>query len=366
MNNQVDLRKGLFVCLIVLSLAGCYPALETPTLSIEPSPSQPTVLDTPPTETALPPTLEPFPTNTPYPTTQPQTPTITVCSSGCDFQRIQDAIDHPATKDGDIIGVLDEIHTEAGILVSKSLTIQGSSPELSIIQAHEKAGDATERVFTIPENVQVTLRDLIIQKGYPAQTPFSGGGIRNQGHLIVESCLIQNNRAGDGGGILNRGELTVINSTISRNHSDGIGDPGIECGTGGGINNAFRSTLIIHNSLIKSNTADGKGGGLHIACEGEVTVVNSEISENKSTRNGGGVFLKGTLNLIDSQVTRNSTPADGGGVIVYGTLNYYESAITGNLAGGNCIIWGDDSYKGKGDVLIESNTTIPKNKCHFK
>jgi predicted outer membrane repeat protein len=118
--------------------------------------------------------------------------------------------------------------------------------------------------------------------------------------------------------------------------------------------------------VVKNNQAEGKGGGLHIACEGFATIVNSEISQNKSTKNGGGVFLKGTMTLIDSRITRNSTPADGGGVIVYGILNYYESAISGNLVGGNCIIWGDDSYKGKGEVAVESNRTIPLNNCHFK
>jgi hypothetical protein len=319
-----------------------------------------------PSATPIPDTPTPDPTNTPYPASTPQDPTITVCKTGCDYPSVQTAIDNPGTNPGDVIRIMDEVHTEAGIRVSKSVTIQGISEERSIIQAHESTAEATDRVFLVAEGVQVTIRDLIIQKGYPRETPYTGGGILNFGDLVVENCHVRKNQAGDAGGIQNRGNLVVINSTISHNYADGIGDPGMECGKGGGIVNAFQNTLEVYNSAISSNIAAGKGGGLHVACEGFATLVNTIINENKSTRNGGGIFLKGTLTLIDSQITRNSTRADGGGVIIYGLLNYYDSAITNNTSGGNCIIWGDDSYKGKGEVGITENLRIPDNNCHFK
>ena len=355
----------LFFILSIFSV-GCAVTAEPSTpSSISSSTPNPTFTKLP-TQPVVPASPTSLPTNTPYPTSLPQPSTITVCGSGCDFRTVQEAINDSGTQDGDIIGILDEVHTEAGILVSKSVTIQGLGLDKTIVQAHEQTGQATQRVFTITENVKVTLRNLTIQKGYPSQAPFSGGGIRNQGDLTIENCLIRNNSAGDGGGILNRGNLLVINSTISHNFADGIGEPGIECGTGGGINNAFGYSLIIHNSQIKNNIAAGKGGGLHIACEGNANIINTEISENKSTKNGGGIFLKGTLILIDSLITRNSTPADGGGIIIYGTLHYIDTVIGGNLAGGNCIIWGDDSYKGQGEVGVENNTRVPDNNCHLK
>lgn len=356
----------VWIVFVVWSLPGCAPVAENEGL-VQPvetgasSTSTAAASVTPISDTA-----QPDPTNTPYPASTPQDPTITVCHSGCDFHTVQAAIDDPGTISGDIIRIMDDIHTEAGILVSKNITIQGISQERSIIQAHEQTGEATDRVFLVAEGVRVTIRDLVIQKGYPTQTPFTGGGILNFGDLTVENCLIRNNRAGDAGGIQNRGVLVVINSTISNNFADGIGDPGMECGKGGGIVNAFQNTLTIYNSMITNNEAAGKGGGLHVACEGFATLVNTIISGNRSSRNGGGVFLKGTLTLIDSQITRNSTPEDGGGVIIYGVLNYYDSAISNNSSGGNCIIWGDDSYRGKGEVGIAENLRIPDNNCHFK
>jgi hypothetical protein len=356
----------LWVIPCLFALTGCSFGYEKEVLDPTVAPVLPATSTNEPSPTFLPKTATPAPTNTPYPSSSPQDPTITVCGSGCDYQTVQSAINNSKTADGAVIRIMDEVHTEAGIVVTKSIAIQGLSLDRSIIQAHEDYHSATDRVFLVQEGAQVIIRDLIIQKGYPAETPYTGGGILNFGELIVENCLIQKNQAGDAGGIQNRGILTIINTTISHNFADGIGDPGMECGKGGGIVNAFQSTLTIHNSQITNNVAAGKGGGLHVACEGRATLTNTVISENKSTRNGGGVFLKGTLTLIDSQITRNSTPADGGGVIIYGVLNYIDSAIKDNLTGGNCIIWGDESYRGKGEVGITDNTRIPDNNCHFQ
>jgi len=360
-------NKTLFWQIIILTfflLTGCSTVSEDLTSVVETK--LPATFTIEPSVTPLNNTATPGPTNTPYPASTPQDPTITVCRSRCDFQTVQAAIDSSGTINGDVIRILDDIHTEAGIIISKNIIIQGSSQEKSIIQAHEQAKEATDRVFLIVEGVNVTIRDLIIQKGFPTQTPYTGGGILNYGELTVENCLIRKNKAGDAGGIQNRGNLVVINSIISHNFADGFGDPGMECGKGGGIVNAFQSSLTIYNSSITSNVAAGKGGGLHVACEGNATLINTIINENKSTRNGGGVFLKGTLTLIDSQITRNSTPADGGGVIIYGVLNYTNSAINNNNSGGNCIIWGDESYRGMGEVGIAENEWIPDNNCHLK
>lgn len=363
-NNSLASVIVFAFCLVFLP--GCESVPESTEISQSVETKAPSTPTAEPSATPIPDTPSQDPTNTPYPASTPQDPTISVCKSGCDYSSVQAAINNPSTMPGDVIRIMDEVHTEYGIQISKSVTIQGISEERSIIQAHEQAAEASDRVFLVAEGVQVTIRDLIIQKGYPRETPYTGGGILNFGDLTVENCLIRKNQAGDAGGIQNRGNLVVINSTISHNYADGIGDPGMECGKGGGIVNAFQNTLEVYNSTISSNIAAGKGGGVHVACEGFATLVNTIISDNKSTRNGGGVFLKGNLTLIDSQITRNSTRADGGGVIIYGVLNYYDSAITKNTSGGNCIIWGDDSYKGKGELGITENLRIPDNNCHFK
>ena len=97
-------------------------------------------------------------TATPAPTSTPLGPvTVTVCASGCDFVTIQTAIDDANTVAGSTIDVTDAVHTEAGISVSKDVVIQGQGMDSTIVQAHEAAGEATERVFSIAEGATVVI-----------------------------------------------------------------------------------------------------------------------------------------------------------------------------------------------------------------
>ena len=52
-------------------------------------------------------------------------PDVTVCADGCDFTTIRAALDVASTIPGSVIGVRDTVHTEAGIVVDKNVTIQG-------------------------------------------------------------------------------------------------------------------------------------------------------------------------------------------------------------------------------------------------
>ncbi len=128
-NNLAGPKLIALICIFVLLLPGCTVSPNAVSGSPSVNTTTPTIETTiaPVTPTAS--TIPPLPTNTPYPTSQPQAATISVCASGCDFQTIQAAIDNSGTQDGAIIGIQDEVHTEAGIIVSKSLTIQGSGPD---------------------------------------------------------------------------------------------------------------------------------------------------------------------------------------------------------------------------------------------
>ena len=167
----------------------------------------------------------------------------TVCAAGCDFTTIQAALDDAGTPPGSTIHVTDTIHTEAEITINKDVkdvTIQGQGAENTIIQAHETAGEATDRVFLIAADVTVTIQGVTIRHGNPDLEPLilgvrrSGGGIVNQGTLTLADSIIRDNVASAGGGMYNMGTLTVTNCTISDNVADGIDKPGQGCGSGGG------------------------------------------------------------------------------------------------------------------------------------
>jgi predicted outer membrane repeat protein len=86
--------------------------------------------------------------------------------------------------------------------------------------------------------------------------------------MVVNSTL-NGNRADDrGGAISGEADVTVINSTIARNAA--------VAHVGGGI--WARGSLIVANSTISSNYAEGVGGGLFAA--GEVTLLDSTVTQN--------------------------------------------------------------------------------------
>jgi len=264
--------------------------------------------------------------------------TVTVCAAGCDFTTIQGAIDAPGTTAGDVIDVTDAVHTEAGILANKSVTIQGQGAESTIVQAHANVDEATDRVFFVADGAVVTIRRMTIRHGNPSSSPQSGGGVRNEGELTIEESIISHNQGSAGGGIFNDGKLTLVNCTVSENTSTG-GDTYLECNTGGGIKNMVGVATLI-NSTVSDNTARGKGGGLHIACQGILVLVNCTVSGNSTNANGGGIYLDGVGEFTNSTIANNSANS-GGGVhidgtaekdLVRGLLNYTNTIIADNTA----------------------------------
>ena len=261
---------------------------------------------------------------------------VTVCAAGCDFLTIQDAIDDTGIIAGDVINITDAAHIESGILVNKNITIQGQGADSTIVQAHADVDEATERIFFIAPGAVVTIRSMTIRHGNPSSEPRSGGGIRNEGELMIEESIISHNRGSAGGGIFNDGTLTLVNCTVSNNTATG-GDTYLECNTGGGIKNLVGVATLI-NSTVSDNTSRGKGGGLHIACHGALALVNSTVSGNNTTYDGGGVYLNGVGEFTNSTIVNNSAH-NGGGVYVRGTrevgfvrglLNYTNTIIADN------------------------------------
>jgi hypothetical protein len=310
-----------------------------------------------------------LPTFTPPPTTQPasptptEMPTLTVCRSGCDQVSLQGAIQAANPNGGDTIALLDPVLTEAGIIIDRSLTLFGLGADATVLQAAGSLEQAPDRVLWVEEGVTVTIRDLTIQHGYPPDQPNSGGGIANFGTLTLERCYIAHNQAADGGGIWNKGVLTLVDSMVWGNTSDGIAPPAMECGSGGGINNAFGTTLTLINTTVYSNTSVSKGGGLHVACEGTATLINSTVSGNRAERMGGGIHLRGHMVMEHSTISRNRSGEDGGGIYVRGSLDYTNSIIADNGKSGDCFIGGPGDYRGKGEIGINAFNLVEDGGC---
>jgi hypothetical protein len=298
--------------------------------------------------------------------------TYTVCATGCDFTTIQAAIDDAGVAAGDVIDVTAAVHTEAGIAVSKDVTIQGQGADSTIVQAHATARSASDRVFFVASGATVTIKDMTIRHGNPTSEPESGGGVRNEGTLTLEHSVVSDNSASAGGGILNDGTLTLVNCTVSGNEARGGSVHYIECSTGGGIK-GLEGTLTLINSTVSGNNAEGKGGGIHVACKGTLVLINSTISGNRTNRNGGGVYLDGVGEFTNSTISDNSAK-NGGGVyldgsaergVVYGLLNFRDTIIANNVARlekygvADCVVGDHASIGTNVNNLVGDNSCSP-------
>jgi hypothetical protein len=134
---------------------------------------------------------------------------------------------------------------------------------------------------------------------------FGGGGIWNDGILVVMNSLIQANTESDstgvdggGGGLWNRGTLTVRDSLVGRNRAS----------RGGGIRNQGRLTM--RGVTVRRNTAHGTGGGIWNS--GPLFVWESSVHRNRARRRGGGIYHEGSgIVSVDAISTvSNNVPDD--------------------------------------------------------
>jgi hypothetical protein len=206
-----------------------------------------------------------------------------------------------------------------------------------------------------------TLQDSVVSDN----NGFSGGGISNNGPLIVIGCVVSHNHAGVGGGIQNSssgnleidhsaivGNVAQVNGGIDNQSALTITDSTITDNTalsGGGIGLSIFGRLTLERSTVSGNRALGngaRGGGISIASatQATATIDNSTISGNSSDGDGGGIYLgsNSQLTVVSSTIAFNQTGSpwyagQGGGFWAAantGTLQIRNTIVAGNAAGG--------------------------------
>ncbi|MCC6298767.1 MAG: hypothetical protein IT314_05685, partial [Anaerolineales bacterium] len=253
--------------------------------------------------------------------------------------------------------------------VTSQITITGNGAANTIVQADAAPNVATYRVFEVSSSGNLTLDGLTVQhgrcNGACAGEIVSGGGITNDGTLVVTNSALSDNSANRGGGIFNNfsGTLSVANSTISGNSASvsggGIFNLNIATVTnstlsgnstvrGGGIYNY--ATLTVTDSTFSGNSATITGGGIYNY--DTLTVTNSSLSGNSANSYGGGIYNYTTLTVTNSTLSGNSAGLDGGGILNDDTLTVTNSTLSGNSAGGD----GGGIENDDGDLTVTNST----------
>jgi predicted outer membrane repeat protein len=229
--------------------------------------------------------------------------------------------------------------TSGALTITKDITIAG--PGSNVITV---SGNHASQVFKIAPTVTVTISGLTIADGSSTGSP--GGGIDNEGTLLVSNSTISGNFASPrgggiynsstgtlqlsnsidtgnsttnaGGGIFNEGAVTVSNCTLSGNGSTDA--------DGGAIFNL--GSLTIATSTFSGNGGSGAYGGA-VRNDGVLSVEQSTFSGNRADI-GGAIYNVGTLIINHSTLSGNMAVADGGGIESTGTLIARNTIFAGN------------------------------------
>lgn len=247
-------------------------------------------------------------------------------------------------------------------------------------QRHFNVGASAASIGTL------TLRDVTLSGGTMTAadrlvagftgTANRGGVVVNIGSsLVVESAIIENNRAAGAGGINSSGTVTLLSGAIIRHNTGGMGG-GVYTSTGAAVTHMHPGSYISHNSATHAGgiggmgllemhggtisfnraAANGAGGGIMAwtsRAGSPALIMHDGLIEGNLAQVGGGIAFLGTSaaaaneNAITSiihngQIINNgrmtgfADTVQGGGIFLQGwaRLTIHDVTISGNFASG--------------------------------
>jgi hypothetical protein len=231
---------------------------------------------------------------------------------------------------------------KAGPLYHRPMTVEGVNDA--------KINDLTlaygaEGGLTITSSDNLTLTNVTIRNNVKtSEISRYGGGVlvgnSNIGQIVFDGCTIRNNLGRTAGGLMfsindGTGTVELRNCTIMDNYAFDNG--GGICFSVQAAHNSL-PTLIIRQSRIVNNIANGTGGGVFIFAtyNAKVTMDHVEISGNWGNVGGGIAYslVNPDTVLEHCTITGNYSPTASYGGIV-------RSSGSGTIAVRNSVIWGN-------------------------
>jgi hypothetical protein len=261
------------------------------------------------------------------------------------------------------------------IAAGDTLTIIGNG---DTIERNTKSGTPAFRLLDVASGASLTLENLTVENGlaFGSGSSAEGGGIFNQGTLVLNGVILQANTAqgsagadgtksspcgqagsaAAGGGIWSNDSLTLENSTQILNnvvlggnggnaYQKSTGNEGGDGGPayGGGIAVAS-GTINLSGTTLFSNSVGGGSGGL-----------GSGRNGFGGAGNGGGLYFAGTTaGLTGGSVQKNTASNVGAGLwISGGTANLSSDSVDSNS--------GESGFDVSGGNVSLSSCTVNSN-----
>jgi len=300
---------------------------------------------------------------------------FTVCSTGCDYNVIQDAVD--AAGNGDVIkiaaGTYHNVNNHGSlaqvVYIVKSVTLQGgyttafTEPPDPVANPTTLDAGGQGRVIYIEGDISPTIAGFRI----------TGGEAKNLGSPIGIDA--------GGGMLIVSASATLIDNYIFENSADSTHN-----GDGGGVY-LYQSDATLDSNTIISNTAQRQGGGVMLHTSAAMLEKNT-ISANSAVT-GGGIFLENSDAILAHNIISSNKALSSGGVHVSGSAaNINNNVIVSNTAtlnaGGGLFLWECDNasitqntisnnsagtigggFQAFGDNMLISGNTISHNNAEW-
>ncbi|HEV8220432.1 MAG TPA: hypothetical protein VGQ05_09235 [Streptosporangiaceae bacterium] len=177
------------------------------------------------------------------------------------------------------------------------------------------------RILHVAPGGRLTLANVTVANGNVS--PGIGGGIEDEGSLVLRNVRLTGNTSDSGGGLFvgSGADARISSSELDRNDSRN--------GAGGAIDS--RGDLVIDRSILTRNTSVG-GGGVFTS-PGATTRISRTVIIRNSARNtpgaGGGILNEGAIVLTGDRVVLNDA-VNGGGIANFGSATLRFTLVAFN------------------------------------